>query len=312
MRLSAIVLICVVLFVSVFFSGCAQQADVGLKFEPGDKSAYKVTHSSGKSYRFEQPSQDKVKDKNTDRRLEMVLSQKVDRVIEDGAAIVDVTVEEVKYYFKGPEGVQQDFDSTVPTKRTGEFARIAGKSYRIKLNKDGRAEVINSSEVSGACKGQFCSWVFNKENIAERHSITALPKDKTVVKTGDSWTEVVGSPGSMLQAKTYEKVYTLEKVYQEGGSKLAVISMKALPTSKQPEEQTSSQQGAMGFFSKMFDSQDVYTGKIIMNLDTGRVKKYHEKLDAEWVATEQSSGGDGMDVLKMGYTDSFTMKLLKR
>lgn len=314
MRRSMVVLLSAVLLVGFLFSGCTQQADVGLKFQQSEECVYKVTQQSGKSYYFEQPSKDQVKDKKTDRKVEMVLSQQVKDVTDNGAAVIDVTVDELKYYFKDPEGVQEDFDSTKMSRSSGEFADIVGKSYTIKLDKNGKAEVVDNKAISRAAGGQFASWLFSEERIAERHSLDALPEDKTVVNTGESWSKVVASPKGMLQSKAYEKVYTLEKVYQENGNRMGLVKMKAVPTSEQPEDGLDNQQqDAMGFFSKMFDSRDVYTGKMIVNLDTGQIKKYHEKLDASWVATDDSSGAkDQPDVLKMGYTDSFSIKQLKR
>jgi hypothetical protein len=314
MRFSVSIWVCIISLVAILFSGCAQQADLGLKFQQGEKCTYKVTQQSGKSYYFEQPAEDKIKEKNTDRKVEMVISQQVKEVTDNGAAVIDVTVDELKYYYKSPKGVQEDFDSTAKAKSSGKLANIIGKSYRVKINKNGKAEVIDNSAITKAAGGKFASWLFSRERIAERHSLDALPKGKTVLNTGDSWSQVVASPEGMLQSKAYEKVYTLEKVYQENGNRMGLVKMEAIPTSEEPEGGMDSQQkGAMGFFSKMFDSRDVYKGEMVVNLDTGQIKKYHEKLDANWVATDNSSGEKGQpDVLKMGYTDSFSIKQLER
>jgi hypothetical protein len=296
-----------VVLMSSFFSGCAQQAKMGLKFQKGQKSVYRVVEHSGKDYYFEQSSEDKVTDKSTGRYLEMVLEQKTADVGDDGSALIDVTVKQLKFKSESAKGVNEVFDSTNPAKDSGELASVIGKSYRIKLKQNGQAEVIDNTEIKKAAKGQTASWIFNKENIAGRHTIKAIPA-KDTVNVGQSWSEIVAGPKGMLQSKNYEKIYTLKEIHNQN---TAVIKMKAIPTTENPEDaQDGSGKNAMGFFGNMFDSSDTYEGQAVIDLQTGQVKKYHEKLDARWVATDDSKNTGKPDVLKMGFIDSFSMELL--
>ena len=70
----------------------------------------------------------------------------------------------------------------------------------------------------------------------------------------------------------------------------------------------------MGFFEKMFDNKETYNGKMLMDLTTGKVNRYNEKLKSEWVAVEPAEevkSDKGPDVLTMGFTYTYSIEKIK-
>ena len=70
----------------------------------------------------------------------------------------------------------------------------------------------------------------------------------------------------------------------------------------------------MGFFAKMFDNKETYNGKMLVDLTTGKVNGYNEKLKSEWVAVEPAEevkSDKGPDVLTMGFTYSYSIEKVK-
>ena len=43
-------------------------------------------------------------------------------------------------------------------------------------------------------------------------------------------------------------------------------------------------------FSKMFDNNESYEGKLVFDSAAGKIKSYSEKLDASWLAVDPAAG----------------------
>ena len=64
--------------------------------------------------------------------------------------------------------------------------------------------------------------------------------------------------------------------------------MEANPTVEDAEKLHKEQQ--IGDFSKMFENNETYTGRLTLDLTAGKVEKCLEKLQSEWIAVEPTAG----------------------
>ena len=119
--------------------------------------------------------------------------------------------------------------------------------------------------------------ILSEDGIRERHDIPVLwgAEENGAVKK--SWTEAVSFRPGPLAPKSYQKTYTLTGIETRDGQKVAVVDMKAMESAEPVEGQKQSS-ASMGFMAKMFDSQDVYTGKLLLGVDNGDVIEYDETL----------------------------------
>ncbi len=128
-----------------------------------------------------------------------------------------------------------------------------------------------------------------------------------------SWSRVVGSPPGLLAPKTFEKTYTLASVEGPRGNRIATILMNAVE-SAEPAPVTEQQSPGMGMFAKMFDATETYTGKMVLELGTGKVLQYNEKLAVTYLAAEEprdQSSDKGPDTLMMRLTRSVSMEIVE-
>jgi hypothetical protein len=132
------------------------------------------------------------------------------------------------------------------------------------------------------------------------------------LKTGKSWSKVVGSPPGLLTPKSFEKTYTLESIEGPKGNRVVTILMNAVESGG-PASVVEKPSG-MGIFAKMFDATETYTGKMVLELGTGKVLQFNEKLVATYLAVEEPQGGSGdkgPDTLTMRLTHSVSMKIVE-
>lgn len=301
--------------------GCMEEkTTMSLKFSPDETSTYKVITESVKDYNYVQPSINQTKKQQTLSRTEVVYDQKIDSVDGSGNAKALITIKEVNYHSKSANGGSFDFESAKDTK--GSMGKLVGQSYVIKMLPDGEvAAVENAQKIRNAVRGdskelKIAQSLVGDDAIKQRHTIVALPTAKeSAVKQGKSWSSVKAAPAGMLMPKSYEKVFTLKEVKDEHGQKIAVVAMKAQPTSAKAADMPENAASGMGFFGKMFDTkEETYTGEMLMNLNTGKVSSYSEKLKSEMVAVESAKeqiGDKGPDVLTMGFTYIYSVEKMK-
>jgi hypothetical protein len=302
-----------IIFLGVVLSilaGCVPTAaEMKLNLAPQSETVYKVVLETGKDYAFVQPSINKTKERHTVGRVEMVFAQKIESVDRQGSATADVTIKELKYLSKDPQGKTLDFDSTAEGSKSDPLFALIGQSYKIKITPDGKVEVADAGAAREVIKGEssakkFADRLFSDEEIARRHQVLALiDAGKTLHKKGDKWSTVVASPPGMLTPRSFEKIYTLTGIKEQKGKKIAIVEMSAAPSSKRaagapPDE------AKMSFFAKMFEEKDNYTGKMVLNLTTGEIDSYQELLKAEWLAAEsaqEQKSDKGPDQLTMSF-----------
>lgn len=310
-----------VVFLGVILSvlaGCVPTAEMELNLAEQRETVYRVVAESGKDYEFIQPSINKTKERHTVGRAEMVFAQKIESVDKQGGATAVVTIKELKYLSEDPQGKAFDFDSTAEGSKADPLFALVGQSYKIKITPNGRVEVLDAKAVRDVVKDGLAGKIADKwlsdEEIRNRHQVLALvDAGKTLYKKGDKWSTIAASPQGMLKPKSFEKVYTLTDIKQQGGSKIAVVDMNAVPSSKRaadmPEDESK-----MGFFANMFEEKDNYTGNMVLNLTTGEIQSYQELLKSEWLAVEppdEQKSDKGPDQLMMGFSNLYSIEKVK-
>jgi hypothetical protein len=295
-------------------------AEVKLKYSEGDVKTYKVASASFKDFKFEQPSLNppKIDQQRSGNTVDVVFEQKIDSVDADGNATSTITIKEVGYIAKDKEGVRFDFDSTREADKKKPFAKVIGQTYRIKLSPDGGVEVLDAKEalkaVTTGMQGQIAKSFFGDKQIVARHEVRALPTTGDLFITGDYWTKKEASPPRQLLApKTFEKVYTLDSIEDAPSGKLLTITLNGTE-SGEAAPGASKQMGSMGFFANMFDSEESYTGNLVIDTGKGEVKEYGERLFVKYLAAEMPQDGDeskGPDTLMMAFTREVSMEIVE-
>lgn len=268
---------------------------LALNFKPNDVSTYKVITESRKSVSWEGPVSSKpkaFKGGETGDRSEITFTQQIKSVDEAGNATAQITIKKIKYLANIREGVAIDFDSSREKDKADPMNSLTGQSYSIKLTSAGQVvTVIDTRDALGVIKGDSASAktarsLIGDELIQQRHSLPALPAaEKSSVSKGESWSTLKSFDFGMLGAKSYERVYKLARIEDSDKGKVVVAEMDAVPSVDKAAEQSPSG----GFLSKLFDNTEKYTGRLTMNLTTGKVGEYREELKSEWLAVDPES-----------------------
>jgi len=301
----------------VVIGGCAPQAELALKFDVGGKTSYTITEEDSKDFKFEQPSLGKVRYEPRSTTSEIRFLQEIESVDEAGAAVAKITIKGLKYFAKDKDEVKFDFDSSRKADKKKPLASLLGKSYKIKLASDGGVEVLDAENirkaVTGGQAGKVAQALLSDNSIQNRHEIQSLPDaDKRVLRTGDSWTRTVTPQKRLMVPKAFEKTYIIEKVTGQGENKIAVVNMTAEESPEAPAGAERMADG-MGLFANMFDTDETYTGQMVLGLATGKVAKYNEKFVTTYTAAEPSAKqkpDKGPDVLTIKLTYSTALEMV--
>jgi hypothetical protein len=291
------------------FTGCGPQADLKLALEEGSGVQYKVTEVALKDFEFVQPALDKIDQKQSGTTVTTVLSQTIDQVQADGSAIATITILKLDYLSRAKEGIAYQFNSEDPGSGEKKLGALIGRTYRIVIYPDGSAKLKNASDALSAVKGGQDEKVvrnyLSAKRVAQRHSVPLPPQETGTLSKGDSWKHEQESPPGLLAKKTFEKVYTLKQVQDKGDSTIAYVEMTA-----DPGDKVGTTEG-MGLFANMFDTEETYVGTLKLDLNSGKVLKYHEKLRAVYLAVEPDAdekSEKGPDTLTMGFTHEIMME----
>ncbi len=317
-----IIRLSVVVVLSVIFAGCGPEADtarsrlgpktdLSLTFSAGDRTMYKVAVKGIKDFKFEQPSLGKLKEEQTGTTIELKFLQEIESVDNNGNAVARITVKGLKYLVKNKGGVMLDYDSESESGKKHSLSKLLGKSYEIKLNRNGQVQVVDAAAIRRVSTEKIIKNFLSEPMIVRRHEILSLPKSgQSILRKGDSWSRIKASPPGLISPKTFEKVYTLRDVSKNN---IAIVKMEAVLTNKAPEDAPASDQG-MGAFAKMFDSEENFTGQMVLDLNTGKVQKYNEELAAFYIVAESPKKqvkGKGPDILTMGFTHTVSLEMIE-
>ncbi len=303
----------------VLMSGCKSPSkrisfQATQRFLPQTTEVYEVTMTTTKDFKFEQPALEKLRQEETTTSVWMAFEQRIDRVDEAGHAEATIRLRDLACRVVKQNEVQIHYDSRRPEDASNPLAKLLGQTYTIRLSPDGKAEpldvsTVKTSDIPGQ-EGRLATRLFGKEEVSKRHEILALPDPGTPVKVGTSWERIVPSPQGLLSSKNFRKVYTVTDIGSEEGSKIATIAMNASESAASPE---SAGQNSMGIFAKMLDNEIQYTGKLTMNLDSGKVLEYGETLISSYTAQEvnpKAKPEHGPDTLVIRFIQSIERKLV--
>jgi hypothetical protein len=291
---------------------------VAIKPRPDDLTTYKVTTESKRTINWEGavPNKQTFKEQRNESKVELVYTQRILAVDEEGKAAARITIKSLKCSSVVKNETMVDFDSTRPADANNPLAKMIGQSYSIESTPDNRIPTV--FDLSGARTAvggvlpasQMGLKILSPEVIQERHGTLSLPAaGEDLLVKGDSWKKIKTFSFGMMGVKSFEKIYTLSDIKDTGGRQIVHIDMNAIPTAEieryfTPEEPT-------GGIPKMFDSTDTYKGEAEVDLTSGWVEKCREELRASWVtalpAEEQDPNREPV-VLKMSETHLYDLE----
>ncbi len=296
--------------------------ELTLKFMPGQAATYKLTSETYKSVEWkgaEEAKPSQFTDARTGSHVELTFEQRVQQVLDDGNATLEITIRGVKDVIESVNKVMLDFDSARPADSDNPLTALVGKSYRVKMSPQGQIlEISNVEPVRQALQGNLpghsvAARLLSDDEIRNRHEIVALSalKDRQV-RPGQTWSSVRTFSFDDLGAKAYERVYTLKQAGRVGlappgpaGSevggasptlqpptvksedRVAIVEMKAIPSAALAEELHKKQ--TVNPFASLSDNSDSYEGWLVLDLDRGQVREYVEQMQNEWVIADPGS-----------------------
>jgi hypothetical protein len=303
----------VVIASSLLLSGCAQSTKLALNFQANKTVSYESTSKMIKDVEFDQPSLKKDKKDQTSTIITVKFDQTVAEVGADGTAIADVTIKAVQCKMVNKNEVRYEFDSASEKSKTDPLNGVIGLSYRIAIAPAGTVKVVDAAKARAVTingEGQkLAQKILSDEGIIERHQLPLPAADKNVIATQKSWVQVLPSPPGLLAPKTFNKVYTLNQL---GKDNVAVVTMAAKENlTEKPAEGQEVSGNNLGFLAKLFDNNDDYTGKLVVNLSNGTVDDYEETLVSAYTAQDKpkdAAADVAPDTLIMRLTYSLSLK----
>ena len=267
---------------------------LALKFTPADSTTYKVTTDTDNSVIWESADPDKPKDfrgGHTGRKIETTFTQQIQSTDDKGNAVAKITIKQLKYLAKVKNDVTMDFDSSRQQDGQNPLSKLIGQSYTVQITSSGQvSKLIDANDARATVAGDSAASktaanLLSLEVITERHTIPALPaSDKNQVHTGESWSSIKSFSFTMMGAKAYEKIYTLEEIKDVGGRRIAIARMEAVPSAENARELHKEQSAA--FLANMSDNTQTYTGELKLDLTGGKVEEYRENLTTEWLIVD--------------------------
>ena len=319
---------------SVYFAGCAQQADLSLKFAPDRNDTYIITTETSQSVTFSQPALDKIKKDETGTKIVMTVTQQFQSTDENGVSIVKFTLDDIATKIVDKTGVKFDYDSQRTKDKGKPFSKLLGKTYTLKITPDGKVNVTDAksirSAVTSGYDGRIAKSLFSDEGIIATHEILALPEtpadfsqasEPVTFKVGDTWVKLKGSHPKLLKPKSFEKTYTITSIEKIDGKTVATVEMDAIESAVPAPDHPKSQ--GMGFMAKMFDTEETFTGILTFDVDSGKILSYDETLIGDYVAApddliapqsvakdDEDSEDVEPDSLMMGFLHTVKMELV--
>jgi len=270
------------------------------KFSPGDLLNYKVVTEATKSVDFSgsMTNQLNLQGGRTGTKVEMTFSQEIESVDEEGDALLKITIKGLKYFFEERSLPKIDFDSSREKDKSKAFAKLIGQSYRIKLTPSGEvSELLDADSVRRSVTGaseqsRRAAALLTEEVIERRHGIAGLPaSDEKQLKAGAHWSEIKNVSFGMMGEKSFEKMYKPKGINRADGQRIITVEMNAIPTASSAQELY--KQNKKPSLTQLFDNIEKYTGELKLNLDTGKVIKYHEKMESKWIMVDPEAARKG-------------------
>jgi hypothetical protein len=271
--------------------------ELALKYTPNDSTTYKYTAEAKRGIKWEGPlsKESAFQGGTTSSRIEMTFTQQIQSTDEKGNAVAKITIKSLKHLSIIRDNPAMDFDSSREKDKDNALMKLIGQSYTIEITPAGRAtRVIDANQAQAAVKGatpttKTAVAMLTTQAITERHSIPAMPaEEKNKLRKGENWTSLKSFSFGLMGSKNYQRIYTLKDVTEEDHRRIALVEMKANPTSEMAQKMH--KEKAIGDFSKMFENTETYKGRLEVDLNAGKIEKCIETLESEWIAVEPMVG----------------------
>ncbi|MFC1739458.1 hypothetical protein ACFL1G_10480 [Planctomycetota bacterium] len=292
----------------------ASAADLALKFSVGDTAVYKVKREFMQEVKWEGfvPEENSFKDQRNYHEIEMKFTRRIQSFLDSGAAVAKITIEELKFRTMTRNRVEVDFDSS--TAEAGDkLLNLIGQTYTISIKPDGKVSLIDTSTAISAVRdsslqSKRARSLLDPDAIKGRHAVLELPAaDKNPLELTEKWSNLKTFTFGLLGPQVYERIYTLEEIKAEKDGGVAVVSMDAIPSAVKTEEFYEKQKA--GNFSELFDNTQTYTGQLELDLKTGEIEKYNEKMNSEWFTIiPQKEEGQDATILIMNATYDYNLE----
>lgn len=295
--------------------------DLVLTFVPGRTATYRVTTETQASVRWEgdeSSKPDSFRGGAIGNRVEITFEQHIDRIDDNGNAVVKVTILVLKYLGRSRETVALDFDSVRDQGQQGPLSELVGKGYEVEMTPKGQVvSVGGAAGIRDSIKGsspdhQTALKLIGEKEIRDRHEVPALMalEDETV-RLGGTWSNVKLFSFGRMGARAYERLYTLDRI-EAGGSRIAHVTMKGIPSSAAAQQLHQGQTDAVP--AGLFDHVDSFQGQLSFDLEAGAIETYVEQFRTEWVAVDQEavqSGADRPAAVRMDRTVSYILERIR-
>ncbi|MFH1716873.1 MAG: DUF6263 family protein [Planctomycetota bacterium] len=275
--------------------------ELALKFAAGDSTTYRVIRKSDKSAKWEGPVPTEPKrfpGGHTGNRVEMVYTQQIQSIDDEGNAAAKITIKELKYLAKVRDNVTLEFDSSKEPDPTSPLSKMIGQSYTIEITPSGQvSRVIDAADARAAVKGvskahEVADALLTEDAVKELIGIPALPAaDKNRVLPGGTWSNIESFSFELMGPKSYERIYTLNEVRKIGNRRVAIAAMNAVPSTEQAKELHKEEESATAL-SRMFDNKETYTGELKLDLTSGKIENCREELMIEWFFVDPNPKAD--------------------
>ncbi len=289
-----------------------ESVKLALKFDPGDSTTYKVGLETGKRVEWEgqAPRPKGFQGGHTSNEMEMTFSQQIENIGDQGNAVAKITIESLKYITTIKDKTVLDFDSSKEAADNHALNKLIGQSYTIEITPSGEvSRVIDTNDALAAASGDKTAVaLLSAEAIKQRHSIPALPPtDENPIRTGEDWSNFESVSFDMMGAKSFERIYILDRIEDEAGHRIALVEMEAFPSAEKAKE--SHKEQTAGVLSNMFDNKAEYAGEMKLDLSDGKVAAYRENLVVQWFIVDPNPKKDELPAaLKMAATRSFSLE----
>ncbi len=308
-------LVSIVVCVLVLTGGCTTQvvetATLALKFTEQDSTSYRMVTQSKQILEYvwdgPEPQAASLKGGQNENKIEIVFNQQVQSIDDKNNAVMKITIEGIKYLAVNKGNVAMDFDSSREADKDNPLAKLIGQSYRIRITATGRVlAVTDTKEARTMVKGRTSAnkaalKLLASEIIRRRHTIPGLPAiNNDQLAEGDTWSSINTISFPVIGSKSYERIYSITQIKEANGHRRAIVEMEAIPSSEMAEQLHKGRE--VSSLLDMFDSTEMYTGEMQLDLTTGKIVKYSEKLDAEWVVVNPSGQENSKEpaALRMG------------
>lgn len=300
------------------------QVDVDwvLKFVPGRTVTYTAISETERAVQWEGDVSNKpaaFQGGAIGNHVELTFEQRVDRIKDEGNAVLEVTILAVKYFGQSRETVVLDFDSSRDRDQASPLSKLIGQHYDVEMTPKGAVVSIDGvAGIRDLVRGtspdhQVALKLISDKDIRERHEVPALTASEgQVVRPGGTWSNVTMISFGRMGAKAYERLYTLDRIGTDAGDCIAHVTMEGIPSSAAAKQLHESQNDMIP--TGMVDNVDSYEGQFQFDLDAGRIDTSAEQFRTEWVVVDQAavqSGAAHPSAVRMTMTQSYKLERVK-